>query len=643
MCGDEGHTHEHSPASQSETPSLSRRRLLSALGVVGAGAAAGTLFDATKWAIPAGAATIDGSSPFSMAMHIHSSFSEGAGSMSSHLDQATRNGVKVVWWTDHDFRMSAFHYRKVVHFTSLTQEQGDGSPWTWVHQTTGTLTAASGGGIVQSPASPIDPVVGGSLSLKAESATSGWASDGYYADSHPAGWNYHNSLYGQTLSLEVMPTSVGSGAYLELLVGTSFHPAGNGRPAGVYTLSYRIGGPGTPGTRVADGLAGIVYLDAVPNQWNSIVVNPCDDIAALWPDLDSRDFACNALTMNAVSGGPVASGNFDYLRFSRAYTSGDVPLTIQRSIQKGYASKYKSVKQRRAIEMGQFLPHINWFGGALHLPHYDGVTKATHLEFMRQQIENVHAAGGLASYNHPYGYTSIGPLPASQQDTLRSEVATAFLQNNVIGCDIIEVGYKLRAGVDLAHHVSLWDILSRNAKFLTANGVSDDHAGNNWAGLSNNWVTSAWATDRSEVELLAALKSGRAWTSSLTGFKGELDLLVDSAIPMGSASISSQSQRQLQVIATNLPTGGTVRVIRGTVDYAGTASPVPNTSVVATLSASDLSTGSASLSIDTTKSRFVRTEVRNGSGATVAVSNPVWLLRETPPNGIPAERQRTLA
>ncbi|MEO8329381.1 MAG: hypothetical protein ABI586_05190, partial [Candidatus Nanopelagicales bacterium] len=535
------------------------------------------------------------------------------------------------------------HYRKVVHFTSLTQEGGDGSPWTWAPRTTGSLTAASGGRIVQSPASPKDTVSAGSLSLNAQSTSTATASYGFYADSHPAGWNYHNSLYGQTLSIEALPTEVGTTAFLELLVGSSFHPAGHGRPAGKYTLSYRVGGPGTPGTRVANGLQGIVYLDFTPNQWNSIVVNPCDDIAALWPELDSRDFACNALTLNAVSKGANASGNFDYLRFSRAFTSGDMPLKIQRSIQKGYATQYPNVKQRHAIEMGSALPHVNWFGGAIHLPDYTGITRDNHLEFMTQQIQKVHAAGGLASYNHPYGYTSIGTLPTAEQDSIRADLAATFLNNNVIGCDIIEVGYKSRAGMDLAHHVSLWDILSRNARFITGNGVSDDHAGDNWAGFGNNWTTTAWATSRTEAALLSALKSGRAWTSSLTGFKGELDLLVDSTVPMGSASVSTQTQRQLKVIATNLPTGSSVRVIRGTVDYAGSGSPTPNTSVVATLSTSDLSSGSAVLPVDTTKSRFIRTEVRNSSGETVAVSNPVWLLRETPPNGIPQARQREIA
>jgi hypothetical protein len=44
--------------------------------------------------------------PISMAMHVHSSFSEGTGSMAAQLAEATLNGVDVVWWTDHDWRVS---------------------------------------------------------------------------------------------------------------------------------------------------------------------------------------------------------------------------------------------------------------------------------------------------------------------------------------------------------------------------------------------------------------------------------------------------------------------------------------------------------------------------------------------------------
>ena len=73
---------------------------------------------------PARPVSVGGLSAFSMAMHVHSSFSEQDGSMDSQLFQATKNSVDVLWWTDHDTRMDGIGYRQVVHFTSLTKESG---------------------------------------------------------------------------------------------------------------------------------------------------------------------------------------------------------------------------------------------------------------------------------------------------------------------------------------------------------------------------------------------------------------------------------------------------------------------------------------------------------------------------------------
>jgi hypothetical protein len=82
----------------------------------------------------------DGTSAYSMAMHVHSSFSEQSGSMDSQLFQAARNSVDVLWWTDHDARMDGIGYRQTVHFTSLTTEQGgsgQGGPWIWTKTVSG--------------------------------------------------------------------------------------------------------------------------------------------------------------------------------------------------------------------------------------------------------------------------------------------------------------------------------------------------------------------------------------------------------------------------------------------------------------------------------------------------------------------------
>lgn len=628
MCGDQDPA--QAPPRRS---TLSRRRFLTAAGSLAAIAA----LPGRPWELPAQAAVtgLDGTSPFSMAMHIHSAFSEQAGSMEGHLQQAQQNAVDVIWWTDHDHRMAGGGYRKTVHFTSLTAEQpakGEGSPWEWAPATDGGLTAESTGGIVASPSSPKDPVVDGSLRVSAQSTGTSPASLGFSAESHGSGWNYQGSLIGQTLSIEVLPTSVFARDYLELLITSSAHPSVNGRPAGNYSLSYRMGA--APASRSATGLLGVVNKKMTVGAWNSKVLRPAEDIAALWPDMDARDFGLFELTLRAVSNGGPAAGYFDYLRFARS--SGDVQLQAQQDMELAYASRYAGVMQRQGLEVSAQNPHVNWFGGAVSIP---GLHQGSYSSWLQQTvIPQIHSSGGLASYNHPYGATGGSPLSQTVQDQRLITVAQQLLANRALGADILEVGYPGRGGCDLAHHVGLWDVLSRNAVFLTANGVSDDHFGTHWAGLGNNWVTSTWAADKAEASLLAGLAAGRAWTASLTGYRGSLDILADGGCPMGSASVSTVSSRQLTVTATDLPSGATLEVLQGSVDYAGATSPA--TRLLQSYGAGDLTGGSRTIPVDTSTSSFVRTQVRSSAGKVVALSNPVWLLRDAPPSGIPTPRAR---
>jgi hypothetical protein len=302
------------------------------------------------------------------------------------------------------------------------------------------------------------------------------------------------------------------------------------------------------------------------------------------------------------------------------------------------------VTQQQALEISRQLPHLNWFGGDVVMTDYTGVGHHQYAEFLASTVVPMaHKAGGLVSYNHPFGYSAIPVLPPSQQDALVSSVAKSFLGSGgtpaALGCDLLEVGYKSRAGVDLAHHMDLWDIMSRNAVFLTGNGTTDDHFGTNWRGIHNNWITSAWAASTSQSHLLAAMAAGRSWCGSITGYRGSLDLMADGNCPMGSASVSTAGSRKLAVTATKVPSGGTVQVLQGDVDYAGTKGLSANTKVIASYPAEQLAKGAANLKVDNSTSSFVRTLVLEHSGEVVGASNPVWLLRSAPPGGIPAPRQ----
>jgi hypothetical protein len=375
-----------------------------------------------------------------------------------------------------------------------------------------------------------------------------------------------------------------------------------------------------------------------------VTINPAEDIAALWPDMDHRDFGLFELTLSAVSTGDLVEGYFDYLRFDRAI-SGEAFFKQQADMGAALASRYGSVTQQQGLELSLSLPHVNWFGKDVAIPDYGSTSgRRAYGKYLAQTlIPKIHSSGGLASYNHPFGYRDIPELPQAQQDAMLTQVAKAMLPASgtpaALGADILEVGYYLREGVDLAHHVALWDIMSRNALFLTGNGANDDHWGQNWLGPDNNWFTSVWADGTGVGDLLAPLAAGRAWCASLSGYRGSLDLLVDGSVPMGSVSVSKVASRRLMASATAIPAHGSLQILQGDVDYAGTAGLSANTKVIGSYSAGQLASGSVAQKIDTGKDSFVRTQVLDSAGAVAGLSNPVWLLRSVPPGGIPAPRQ----
>lgn len=589
-----------------------------------------------------------GDSAYSMAMHIHGSLSEWGGSMDAHASQATLNGVDTIWWSDHDERINNEEYRDTVHFTSLTKESGapgQGGRWIWQRQLAGAL-ASYAGGIVGTPCSPKDPVAGGALHVQAQAAGTGPATIGYFADSKPSGYNYRDSLAGQSLLIDVLPDKGWGRGYLEVFVESSHHGPSGGRGAGRYSLSYRLV-PGGKGARTSQGRLGIITVPVAPGGWQTITIIPQEDIAVLWPEMDSRDFAVFGLTLRAVSEGDTVGGYFDYLRFDRTI-SGEAALRMRADMMSWLAARYPSVSQRQGLEVSgvNMNPHVNWFGPSVTILDYGPMTESqweAHLS--GTVIPQIHSGGGLASYNHPYGTGRQPLLPGATQDALLQQQAIALLGNNVLGADLLEVGYPSRGGVDLAHHVGLWDVLSRNAVFLTGNGVSDDHVGSNWKGQETNWVTTAWAASNGQADLLASMAAGRAWCGSLSEFAlpsgAALDLVADGSCPMGSVSLSSAVSRELTVSATGIPPGGSVAVLKGEVDYAGQLDPTPNTKVLATFSRSELAAGGGkvTMKVDTSQPCFARTAALDGAGKTIGLSNPVWMLRNKPPGGIPGPRR----
>jgi hypothetical protein len=548
--------------------------------------------------------------------------------------------MDVLWWTEHDWRLDGTYLWLVDSFTSLRgPTTGNGrKPGAWVPQETGPSGPGSGGGIVTRPCSPNDPVTGGALRVAAQSTSTKLATYGYDASSQ----QYRDNLNGQSVSIDVMMDPGWTHGHLEIRVGSSYHEASGGRPAGTYTLSYLLVPSGTA-RRAAYGRTGIVVIPVIADgqTWTTVTITPAQDIAVLWPDLDCRDFSFYSLGLYAAStSSKTVTGYFDYLRFNRTLDGGEL-FAQQGNMMQEFAPQFPAVTQQQGLEISLGGPHINWFGPGITVPPYDGPGYRPYAAWLEQQaIPMIHQAGGLASWNHPFGTSfTTALLPQPQQDTLLQQVASQLLPAGLYGADIMEVGYPERAGVDLAHHVALWDILSRNAVFVTGNGTSDDHYGMDWAGITWNWAATTWAASRAQSDLLAALAAGRVYCGSLAAAPVALDMLVDGKVPMGAVSVSSLTSRSLTVTAAGLPAGSRLQVFQGDVDYAGTGGLSSNAARVASFGPAHLNgSGQATLTVDTATSSFLRTQVVDSTGKVQRLSNPVWLLDAAPPNGIPTPR-----
>lgn len=596
----------------------SRRKFLGVAGAAGGAAVLpGWLWLPQPAAAVAVPSSLTGAAPIRAAMHVHGSWSEGAGSWQAQFDQASANAFDALYMTDHDYRAMGLYYA-----TSL-------SGAIWVYLSTGSF------------AQKATTVNGGSIRLLSESSSStSWATATMQVQSDQRGWAFNHlrtGISGTVLTQKITKASLTNGAKYELVVTLSFHPATGGRPAGQYRLIYRFCGPAGRWTE-GGGLTGVVRMPA-PASGSTQVLDLSADVATIWPDMVAFDNCLYGLAFNAISKGrgSVADITVGSLTITRNRTSVSTIIADQAAIVSAYRSKYPSVTAYPQTELSQSLPHMNTFGMAQWLPDYNSLS-SDHDTRDHQIVNQVHSMGGIISYNHPFG-DDMGPLlSAPDQTTKRRQLFTSMNATHAFGVDILEVGYALRGQVDAAAHVALWDTFSRNGTWLTGNGVSDDHGGQYWSTLKNGFATGIWAASRSDADLAAALRSGRAFTAHIGRYpNAQLDVLVDETVPMGKISVGSTSSRQMTIFAANAPTGSTVQLVSGPVDYA--ADVDPGTTVVRSFAPSALTNGVVTLSVGTASDCFYRVQVVDSAGDLIGTGNPVWLLRTAPPGGIPAPRK----
>src|SRR4051812_21910473 len=181
-------------------------------------------------------------------MHLHSSFSEGKASMAAHLEQARKVGIDVLFWTDHDFRVSAQGYRTRLGFDAATATEF-GVQSSWARQDEGALAS---GAVTYTPHAG-----GGYATVTATGSGPDFGTLWLLADA----WNttYRTSIGDTGIEVDVTPGELGADAELVVDLILSYHPAQGGRPAGQYQLTYRLGAfPQAAAS--AQGLVGTVQV-----------------------------------------------------------------------------------------------------------------------------------------------------------------------------------------------------------------------------------------------------------------------------------------------------------------------------------------------------------------------------------------------
>jgi hypothetical protein len=607
MAGD-GHEH----------PGLTRRQALQ----TGAAAALGAVVLGRPGAAGAAStspATLAGTEPIVAAMHVHAVYSEGPGSWEQQYANCVSSGVDVMWQTDHDFRARALDYMGLLSGTFLSSTTG---PWR--------QHAAA-----FSPAGPIRVMV--------ESGTAATATQSLVMEDRPTAFDtFRTGIDGQTLTCAFGASRLDAGARFEIVLTLSAHPAQSGRPAGQYSLRYRfLQGTTKARLKEGNGLVGVVR-SPMPANGATVVLTPLTDIRALWPAMLATDHSSYLLSFVATSPrkGVVADVQLGSVTVTRVRHDAAGVLAAQRFLAQTYSATFRivGIPSEELSLTPDDIAHLNVFGSPPEYALKADLDSSNWQPYYQAYVDRAHANGGVVSWNHPLGFTTAPLLPAADQVVKRQATFAALLGNDLLGADLLEVGYAVRGNMPFTQHLDLWDTFSRRARWITGNGASDDHSGRDWRTVSNGFLTGVWAASTAEPDLTAALASGRAYTYHCGRTPGlQLDTLVDGAVPMGAASVSGATSRGIAISVARLPASSVVELVVGPVDYAGED---PATSLLGSWPASAFGSGGSGVvttAVPTSSSCFVRPQVRLG-GTLVATGNPTWLLREPPADGIPAAR-----
>jgi len=591
--------------------------------------------------------------PYSVAMHVHGSFCEGIGRIESHTIEASEANVDVIWWTDHDWRMTYYHHVSRYSFDEPREPIGRNEAWIPNRTTEANSQKGIAPGVRNLDSLTFqftdDEVFEGSGSLRVSGKGSGQSFEMGTARLVANRVRWIRSLASDvTLQVAVYPEQIGPDARASIFVTLSLHSAFGQHPMEQLELHYFLGnGDAEP---FLEGNTYHVPIAFSPDQWNVLNLPVTQDAIAGFPGIDGEDNSLHRIQLGVEArNGAVASALFDDFHVDHRIEGNEL-LGEQRRLFDSVSKRLPDVEQLQGTEisyepnaqhLNRVLAHLNEFSPTLELQDYDLIAQlsgyigalgritdvpAYQTFAARYVIDQAHARGGVVSYNHMFG--TAGPNEQNPGSLEKEELAAALLSNRVYGADLLEVGYRRRGGHTLSDHLWVWDELARQQLFLVGTGVSDFHGGppGHWLTAPNNFVSWVYAGSPSEVDLIAGLKGGRVYFGDIAQFDGLLDMSTERDFMMGQIVLTDRDEADVTIEIDGLAVGDTVRLVDSR--EVVVTIPVEQTRVEFT----------RALELGPEVVTFARVEVVDAVGREKLFSNPIYFTRALPEEGVRAER-----
>lgn len=556
--------------------------------------------------------------PVSVQMHVHASMSEGQGSWRGANVQAKKIGLDVLWWSDHDWRMSYHTYNRAFGFEGAELS----TPVSTYYEPGTDLKAAAGNPqmfITLAPHKLNGSVRDVVAHTTTERATEGTRSFELAAAPAAAGWQ--RFFYEIDATRRTMKRSLASKVRLSFAafaaggpnvmaavrVDLSQQPPDMKQGAIYYVLTTAAN---AELKALEDTSTKFVRVPFKPDAWSRVEVDVTRDAERL--QLGGVDNAMVAVSLGVITRGPLARAFFDDYRIHHEL-QGEKLRDEARAMAARYQKEYGVINY-----VGQELSydaHMNPIGE--RVPMIDHVKFPAGLN-ARQTSDFVHANGGILSLNHIFG-TSRPPAGLSPKDPesvrqFEDARIRELVENRVYGADILEVGYPTRV-LPMASFLRVWDALSSAGIAVVGNGISDTHGSVAGWRDGNNFVSWVWARSTSMADIVDGFRRGDVYFGDPAKFKGRLTLTTTDGHRMGSVVVTKKPEHTVAATIGGLPAGARVRMVTN-----GT----PGVEEVAAGPVFE-----KTLRVATSSPAFVRVEVYTADGRPLVFSNPIYFRAES--------------